>query len=480
MSTQADAGARFRDTALAGFAGALIDPTHPGYEEARRVWDGRVDLRPALIVRAAGVEDVRGAVRLAVRESLPLAIRGGGHHLAGWGTCDGGITVDLVALAQVEVAAQRRVARVGGGAIWRSLDAATAVHGLATTGAVVSTVGVGGVTLGGGFGHLMRRYGLASDNLIGAQVVTADARVIYADEHVNTDLLWALRGGGGNFGVVTAFEFQLHRCAVVTGGLLLYSADKARDALSAFVNLSAEAPDELTMLAALITAPPEPFVPEALRMRPALGILVCHCADAAADPGPGAAALAPLRSAVPADADLVQPVPYAALQQMLDSSAPRGMRGHWEHGYLDQLPDEMIDGLVARSLNRPSPLSDVHVHALGGALARQGAETSPFGHRDAAFAVNVVGMWTDPADDAANVEWTRDVWSVAAPHARGAYVNFLGPDQSGRTRSAYEQQSWDRLVATKRRWDPNNVFAVNHNILPTDDVAQLGVDLHPR
>ncbi len=469
MATQLSSGGRLTAALARDFTGELIGPDDARYDHARRLVEGRVDRRPAVVARARTVPDVRAAVGLAVREQLPLAVRAGGHSLAGFGTCDGGVVLDLGSLSDIEVDAGRRLARVAGGVTWGAFDAATAAFGLATTGAVVSSVGVAGVTLGGGFGHLMRRYGLACDNLVAADLVTASGELVRADEEHNGDLLWALRGGGGNFGVVTSFEFSLHRCAVVTGGMLLYAPEKARDVLAAYDSLMRDAPDELTTLVVLMTAPPEPFVPEPLRMRPALGIVVCHCADAAKDPGAGAAALAPLRAAVVADVDLVQPMPYAALQQMVDASAPPGMRGHWEHGYVEGLPGELIDGLVTQGARAPSPLSSVHVHQLGGQIAGRGPEWSPVGHRDAPFAVNIVGMWPDPLTDEANLGWVQDTWSVLEPFAAGAYVNFLGADQGQRLPSAFDPRCRDRLVDVKQRWDPDNVFRVNHTI--TGDIA---------
>ena len=470
MSTHAGEKDQLVTSLRRDFAGDLIGPGDGRYDDARLVADGRIDRRPAVIARAATVTDVQTVVRLAAADSLTLAVRAGGHSVAGFGTCDGGIVLDLGALADVEVDAGRRVARVGGGATWRVLDAATGRHGLATTGAVVSGVGVAGVTLGGGFGHLMRRYGLACDNLLAADVVTADGGVVRADAEQNGDLLWGLRGGGGNFGVVTSLELALHPCSVVTGGMLLYAQDKAREVLTAYDVLLRESPDELTTLTLLMTAPPEPFVPEGLRLRPALGVLVCHSADAAGDPQAATDALAPLRAAVPADADLVGPMPYTALQQMADASAPWGMRGHWEHGYAGGLPGDLVDALVAQAGVAPSPLSSIHVHQLGGAVSRRGPEFSPLGHRADPFAVNIVGMWPDPATDAANLSWVQDTWSALEPFVEGAYVNFLAAERPGRLRTAYDRGSRQRLVEVKRQWDPENVFRINHTI--TDDLLR--------
>jgi FAD/FMN-containing dehydrogenase len=467
MTTQGmTAGRALGDATLgelrAEIAGAVLAPADAGYDEARRVWNGMIDRRPALIVRCAGTDDVSAAVGFARSEGLEIAVRGGGHNVAGNGTCDGGLVIDLSPMKAVEVDVAARTATAQGGLTWGELDARTQAHGLATTGGLVSSTGVAGFTLGGGIGWLMRAHGLACDNLIGATVVTADGRLIRADERENAELLWGLRGGGGNFGIVTEFEFRLHPVAEVTGGMLAWPIERARDVLAAWRNWVDGTPDELCTLAVLMYAPPAPFIPEALHGTPMLA-LGCFHLDAGTR---GANDLQPLRALEPA-IDVVGPMPYAAIQTMFDAGAPHGSRNYWRSAYCDELSDAAIDTLIAHAARMPAPMGQLHIHQLGGAMSRVEPGATAFGSRDARFLVNYVGLWLDPAGDDAGIAWARTASEAMAPYGTGArYVNFLANEGEAGVRSAYDAETFTRLQALKARHDPDNAFHLNQNISP--------------
>ncbi|HEX5473978.1 MAG TPA: FAD-binding oxidoreductase [Vicinamibacterales bacterium] len=451
----------FRD---AGFTvGAqLIGPGDERYEADRHVWNGRIEKHPALIVRCATTGDVVAALRLAADQGLAVAVRGGGHGLTGAGTCDGGLVIDLGTINAVRVRPEERHAHVGGGATWRDVDSAAAAAGLATTGGMVSSVGVGGLTLGGGFGWLMRKHGLAVDNLVSAQVVTADAQVLNASPDEHQDLLWALKGGGGNFGVVTAFEFAMHPLTTVLGGLVLHPGDRTLDVLRFYRDFAMVAPDELTTMAFLMTAPPEPFVPDWLRGKPAVAILACY----AGAPDRAKAVLEPLRRYGPPAADLLNTMPYTALQGLFDKMGTPGLRSSGRSCYLDGLTDRAIDVLADGTRHMTSPFSAVHLHHLQGAVGRRSPHETAFAHRDAAFALNILPIWSRPDEADAHVQWSEDLWYAMQPFAgAGVYVNFLDDEGPERVRAAYGE-NYDRLVAIKRKYDPQNVFHLNQNITP--------------
>ncbi|MDB4983175.1 MAG: linked oxidase domain protein [Myxococcales bacterium] len=446
----------------AAFRGELVRSTDAGYDDARRVWNGAIDRRPSLIARCRSEQDVAAVVALARETKQPLAVRGGGHSVAGNGVCDGGIVLDLSGMRAVDVDASQRVARAEGGATWADLDAATQAHGLATTGGLISSTGVGGLTLGGGIGWLMRRHGLTCDNLLAANVVTAAGRVVRASDDENAELFWALRGGGGNFGVVTRFEFRLHPVTTVLGGMLLFQASRAPEVLRRYRDIIADAPDELTSLLAFLFAPPAPFIPEPLRGQPVVAIVLCHC-------GPGEEAqrdVAALRALRP-DADLLAPMPYVALQGMLDAGAPRGLQNYFKSAYLSGLSDGAIDRLVAGAAKLPSPMSQIHLHHMGAAVARVAEDATACGNRDAAYAMNIIATFPDAAATAAHVAWARDVAAAAAPFGTGGvYVNFLGDEGGDRVRAAYGPAKFARLSALKAKLDPENLFRLNQNIPP--------------
>lgn len=445
------------------FAGTLIAREDPGYEEARRVWNGMIDKHPAFIARCASVQDVKAALAFAQAEKLPIAVRGGGHGVAGTATVDGGVVLDLSPMRAVHVDPQRRIAAVGPGLTWGGFDAATHELGLAVTGGLISSTGIAGLTLGGGIGWLMRKHGLTIDSLEAAEVVTAGGGTLRASESENADLFWALRGGGGNFGIVTQFTYRLHPVAQVIGGLTLYPAHRAPAILRYFREYCESAPDELTPLFAFLTAPPAPFVPEALQGKPVVAIALCYAGDAAE----GERVVRPIKTFGPPAADLIGPMPYPVLQSMLDAGAPAGMQNYWKASFLPGLSDQAIDVIVEHAGRMRSPLSQVHLHLMGGAVARVPREATAFAHRQAAFAMNIVGTWPDPAENDVHTRWAREFADAVAPHTTGgAYVNFLGNEGEDRVRAAYGAETWARLVAVKTKYDPGNTFRLNQNIRP--------------
>jgi FAD/FMN-containing dehydrogenase len=430
--------------------GQLLRPGDDAYEQARHVFNGMVDRRPALIARCARTEDVAAVVQFARETGAPLSIRGGGHNVAGNAVSDGGVMIDLSDLRSVGVDPEAATAVSEPGATWFDFDHATHAHGLATTGGLISSTGVAGFTLGGGIGWLVRKHGLASDNLVGAEVVTADGAVIQADE----DLLWGLRGGGGNFGVVTAFTFRLHPLAQVMGGLVAHPRERAVEVLRFFRDVCADAPNELTLIAALMTTPDG---------HPAIGIGACHA-------GPSEEAertLKPLREFGPPVMDQIGVLPYPVLQSALDPTAPWGSRNYWKSDFMPDLSDRAIDLIVEQASRMRSPLAQIHVHQLGGAMARTAPEATAFHSRKPAFVYNLIGLWMAPEDDEANIRWARESFDALRPvSAGGAYVNFMGEETSDRVRAAYGP-NYERLVALKSRYDPSNLFRQNQNIPPS-------------
>jgi len=446
----------------ARFGGVALAAGDDGYDEARALWNGSFDKRPAVIARCRTADDVVSVVGFARESGLPLAIRSGGHSLAGLSSCDDGIMLDLSLMRDVVVDPDARTAHVQAGATWADFDAATQAHGLASTGGLISHTGVAGLTLGGGIGWLMRKFGLAADNLIGAELVTASGETVRANSSEQPELLWGLRGGGGNFGVVTSFEFRLHPVGIVVGGLMGFPLDRGRDALQRYRTWAAEVPDEFTTIAAVITAPPAPFIPPDLIGQKVVGLAGCWCGE----PGAGEATLAPLRALGPAF-DVFGPMPYPALQGMLDEGAPHGIRSYTRSGYLADLSDGAIEAALEHGANMRSPFSQLHLHHMGGAVARVGEEDTAFGNRRAAYAYNVNTMWMDPLEDAMQEASNREFSSALAPFSTGGvYVNFLGNEGEARIRAAYGDTKFQRLAELKRRFDPSNLFRLNQNIPP--------------
>lgn len=447
------------------FAGELVQPGDPKYESLRRVFNGSIDRRPAVIARCTSASDVAAAVNHGRREELPIAVHGGGHGVAGHAVCDDGVMVDLRPMKAIEIDPERWRARAQAGLTWGEFDTATQASGLAVTGGRMSTTGIAGFTLGSGSGWLERKLGLAADNLISAEVVLADGSLVRASEDENEDLFWGLRGASGNFGIVTMFEFQLHPVGpIVLGGLLLHPGRRAGEVLRFFREYMAQAPDEVGAAVALLTAPPEPFVPEEARGRPAVGIAVCY----AGDPDEGAQVIAPLPEFGPPAVDLVQPMPYIAVQQLIDPTTPAGMQNHWGGEFLSDLPDEAIDALCSVAAPAPSPLSVVLVVPGGGQIARVGDDEMAIGQRQAPWNTHLLAMWADPADDKRNVDWLRELQVATAPYATGrAWLNFLGEEGENRVRRAVGDDKYDDLQRIKDRYDPQNIFQLNQNIRPS-------------
>ena len=450
-----------------GLAGSVVGPGDPSYETARRVWNHTIDKWPALVVRAASTDDVARTVRFARSEGRPIAVRGGGHSVAGFSTCDDGIVLDLSQLNDVALDAKSQRAFAGGGTRWKDFDAATQQHGLATTGGLVSSTGIGGLTLGGGFGHLVRKYGLTCDNLLSAEVVTADGTVVHASESQNPELFWALRGGGGNFGVVTRFELDLHPVGpIVLGGPIFYPGDQAIDVMTGWRDRLDNMPDELSTLVNLTTAPPAPFIPEEWHNRKVAVIVACW----AGDPADGEAVVKPLRSLGTPISDLLGPMPYLDLQQFVDPVWEAGAGNFYTSAFLDRLPDEAIRTLADfhRSSADLPVLAELHVHHFGGAVARVPAGSTAFTDRSSPFLFNGAARTSDPTDLPHHVAWARTARNAMAAYGSGGmYVNFTSEGADGIRRASYPPEIYARLQAVKDQYDPFNVFRFNINVTPT-------------
>jgi FAD/FMN-containing dehydrogenase len=443
--------------------GEVFAPGDEAYEEACKIWNGMFDdRRPAVIVRCAGVADVIAAVGFARSNNLPLAVRGGGHSVAGFSSCDDGVVIDLGAMREVRVDLDTGVAHVGGGAVWADVDHETQAHGLATTGGLISMTGVGGFTLGGGIGWLMRKHGLALDNLVGADVVTADGRVVRASTDTNPELFWGLRGGGGNFGIVTQFDLAVHPVGpIVHAGPIFFAPEHARALLRLFREWAPGAPDDVTAFVSLTTAPPLPAIPDAWHGKKVALFIACST-------GPldeAEAGVRPFRELAAPIADLLGPMPYNVIQTLVDPLWGKGIQSYFKATNLAGLDDALIDNLVALHAQVPGPQAEIHVHQMGGAVARVTEDATAFPERSMPFVVNCVTGWHDPSLADAHIAWARSVIDVATPSSTGrAYVNFLG--DSVAAESAYGADKYRRLVALKREVDPTNVFRLNHNIAP--------------
>jgi FAD/FMN-containing dehydrogenase len=445
--------------------GKVISPEDPAYEESRRVWNGLVDRHPALIVQCASTADVVAAVAFGREHDLIVSVRCGSHSTPGYSTCDGGIVIDLRPMNRVEVDPDARTARVQGGAAWAELDAATQEHGLAVTGGRVSDTGVGGLALGSGSGWLERMYGVTCESLLSAEVVTAAGDVVTASANENPDLFWGLRGGGGNFGIVTNFEFRIHPVGpILTAGMLVYPRARASEVLRSYRDYIAQSPDEVGGGVALLTAPPDPFVPEAVRGQPAVGIVYCYIGSIE----DGEEAVRPLRESTDPTLDMVQPMPYTALQQMMDAGNPHGVREYFKVDWLQDLPDEAIDIIVDQAERLPAPFGQLILAPMGGAVGRAENGELALNMLDAPWCYFCLSMWMDPSEDDRNTAWARGFAEAMRPFGVGtAYPNFIEPDEGvARLRSSYGPEKYERLVALKRQWDPTNVFRLNQNIDP--------------
>jgi FAD/FMN-containing dehydrogenase len=437
------------------FAGRLIGPHDDGYDQARRVHNGLVDKRPALIARCLGTADVVAALEFASAAGLEIAVRGGGHGVAGGSTTDGGVLVDLSAMKGVHVDPGARAARARAGVTWREFDREASLFGLAVTGGVVSTTGIAGLTLGGGLGWLMGAYGLTADNLRSAQLVTAGGEVLTASPDEHPDLFWALRGGGGNFGVVTWFEYGLHRVEQVTGGIVAHPYHAAPDVLKLYRELASRAPDELGLMAALVPAPDGSGVPVA-------AMAVCHCGDS-----PRAERdLARLIGFGSPVVSQVGPMPYPEMNRLLDAAYPAGALNYWKSSFLADLSDDAIEVLVEQFAAAPSPMTQVAIESFHGAVTRVGVTETAVPHRAPGFNILITSVWKEPGATEENVEWTRDLYDALRPFlADRRYVNYLDGDDGSAARAAYGP-NYARLAEVKRRYDPENVFRANLNIPP--------------
>jgi FAD/FMN-containing dehydrogenase len=448
---------------IPGFRGRQLDATHEDYGRARRVWNGAVDRRPALIAECTDATDVRAALLHASRRHLPIAVRGGGHSLAGHGVCDDGLVIDLGSMNAVSVDPLARIATVGPGATWGDVDRATRPHGLATPGGDTSTVGVAGLTLGGGLGWLSRMYGMTSDNLVGADVITADGELLRVGDDSHAELFWALRGGGGNFGVVTQLRFQLHPVpATLLAGVLSYPVSAAVEVLPRLEELSPTLPDEVSWTAAFLTAPDAAH--PALRGQPMLAIRLCYV-------GPpdekAVAALAPLRGIGKPVVDTVAPMTYVALQQLTDANAPSGVPYTSASEWLRHLGRESAAQLASAAEAATSASSLSLINQMGGAVARRAPDATAFAFRHAPFVVTIIAGW-ETGDAAPHRAWARGLWRSLLPaSAGGGYVNILGDEGPERVRDAYGARTYARLVAVKDRYDASNVFRSNQNIRPS-------------
>jgi FAD/FMN-containing dehydrogenase len=456
-------GARALAALRTSLRGTLLTPGDVGYDVARRVYNGRIDRCPALIARCADAADVVRAVRFARDVGWRPAVRGGGHSAAGHGTRDGGLVIDLSAMKRVEVDAASRVARAQAGLTWGELDGASQAAGLATTGGRISSTGVAGVTLGGGYGWLMRRHGLTVDSLRSVEIVTADGELVTASATEEPDLFWAVRGGGGNFGVVTALELSLHAVGpLVIGGAAFYPAARAVQVADVFRELMAESSDALGAQLNFLIAPPAPFIPPALRGVPVVAIAVCHAggpADASRDLAPLAALGAPLKS-------FIKPRPYLSMQRLFDHAGVFGRRTYGRSGHLAALGDTLVEQLVAHAERMTSPLSIVMLSALGGAVARVGEDETAIGNRATACDLTNDAVWEDPEETPRHVDWVESCWAAVRPYTSGVYVNELGDEGEARVREAYPPATYRRLAALKHRYDPRNFFRGNQNISP--------------
>jgi FAD/FMN-containing dehydrogenase len=443
-------------------AGQVIRPGDERYEEARRVHNAMVDVRPAAIVRCATADDVVEVVRVAAEKGMDLAVRGGGHSVPGFGTAEGAIVADLSPMQSVDVDDAQRTATAGGGTTWGRFNDVTAAHGLATTGGIISTTGVGGLTLGGGIGYLCRAHGLSCDNLVSARVVTADGSLITADENEYADLFWALRGGGGNFGVVTEFTFRVHPVTTVYGGPMFFELSDGAAVLKYFRDFIRTAPREYGGFPAFQIAPPLPFVPENRVGEPFVAVVSCWT-------GPveeGERLIEGFRAVARPVAEHIGEMPYAALNSAFDGLVPPGLQHYWKAAYVRELTDEAIAVHMEYGPKVPTVNSTVHLYPIDGAVHDVPADATAFGHRDANFAPVIAGMWPDPADNERNTRWVRDYYAAIAPHSEaGGYVNFASPDDYDKVADNYGA-NYRRLAEVKRRYDPDNLFHLNQNIRP--------------
>jgi FAD/FMN-containing dehydrogenase len=439
------------------FSGQLLQSADSEYDVARRIHNGLIDKRPALIARCRGAADVADAVKLARSQGLEIAVRGGGHNVGGRATIDAGIMIDLSAMKGIHVDVANRTARAQGGVLWKELNRETQLHGLATTGGVVGTTGIAGLTLGGGLGWLMTKYGLALDNLKSADMVMADGSVRRVSDGDDPDLFWAIRGGGGNFGIATSLEYQLHQVGpIITGGLVAHPLPKGREALRFFREVCASAPDEMMLAAGLLTAPDGSG-------HKIVGMLVAHCGSLE----DGQKAVAPIKAFGPPVMDMMGPLPYSVQNGLLDAAFPKGALNYWKSHFLTDLSDEVIEVLVERAAACPSPMSQMVLEHFHGAATRVPVSATACTLRTSGFNIVIISQWTDARENDQHIAWCRDTYSALTPYlAQTRYVNYMGADEQGDPAAVAYGANYSRLRDLKSRYDPENIFHTNVNIRP--------------
>ena len=444
------------------FKGKILFEGDVEYDSARQIWNGMIDRKPALIAQCLDKEDIIQAVKFARKNELLVSVRGGGHNVSGNAVCDGGIMIDLSLMKKVEVDTEKKVAHVEMGATWGDFDKATQQFGLSTTGGLITTTGVAGLTLGGGVGWLVRKCGLSCDNLIEAEIITADGNIVKASLQENPDLLWGIRGGGGNFGIVSSITLRLYEVSTVIGGMIIHTRDKSKEAIQFYREFMKTAPEELTLYTALLTSP------EGI---PIVAFIGCYCGDIEK----GEAVMKPLHEFGTPVADLIQPIPYLQMQSMLDAGFPKGNRYYWKSGFLKELSDDVIDVIVSHMESNPSPGSATILEMYGGVASHEPEGGSAYPHRQSEFDLVIISNWPDKQEDDKNINWTRNIWEALQPYlSHKAYVNALGVEGADRVKEAYGD-NYQKLAELKRKYDPDNFFRMNQNIPPAQNtvVVQL-------
>jgi FAD/FMN-containing dehydrogenase len=444
-------------------SGDVITPSHADYDDVRTIWNAMIDRRPGLLIRCINAQDVVYSVKFAAENNLLVAVRGAGHNIAGSAMCEGGLVIDLSQMKSVQVDPEAQTAKVEPGVTLGDLDAATQIHGLAIPVGINSTTGIAGLTLGGGFGWLSRKHGLTIDNLLSADVVTADGKLVTASENQHQDLFWGIRGGGGNLGVVTSFEFQLHPVGPdVFSGLIVFPQEEAPSLLRQYREFTAHSPDELTSWVVLRKAPPLPFLPQDVHGTDIMAIAVLYCGDLMQ----GEKAVEPIRGFGNAHGDALMPHKFTDFQAAFDPLLTPGARNYWKSHNFAELSDEALNMITRYAGALPSDQSEIFIAQMGGATNRVAQDATAYQHRDAQFVMNVHTRWDDPGDDTRCIAWAREFFEATAPHASGGvYVNFMTEDETDRVRAAYGV-NYDRMVTLKKRYDPSNLFSLNQNIRP--------------
>lgn len=442
----------FRDS----LRGSLLLPGENGYDESRKIHNGMIDNKPGMIVRCASVADVINSVKLAKEHDLLLSVHGGGHGVPGFAVCEGGLMIDLSGMKSIRVDPENKTARAEGGVTWGEFDHETQAFGLATTGGVARPTGIAGLTLAGGHGFLMRKYGLACDNLLSADLVTADGQLLTVSDKSNKDLFWGIRGGGGNFGIVTSFEYQLHQLGTMLGGLLIYPMDQAGNLLKFYHKFMRTAPDELLTIAILATLPDETRA-------------VVFLAGYNGPIEEGERVLRPLRTFATPLQDEIGPIPYTALQSIAENFNPPGLRNYWKTCYLKELSDDAIATMVEAYASAPAPHDHTILYSMGGAVSRVDSDETAVAYRDARYAFIIVGMWEDATADNVNIQWVREYWNTIQPYSsEGFYINYEADTSHEQVRFAYGPEKYERLAALKKKYDPENLFRLNQNIQPAE------------